>query len=324
MKIFAHLHGYPPNHNAGAEWMAHHMFKWFKAHGHQVMVAVPDPGAPEFEGIPVIPEYERIHIRQRYKWADIIVSHLDKTGKAINNSRVVDKPALFIMHNTHRNTMIEQISHRSILCFNSRYTQDVPWYNHKDSVIVNPPVPYEYYATKRGGGRFITLINHCKAKGSDMFYKLAEMLPQYEFMAVRGGYMHQEKERLDNVTFKENTPQIQKQYQITKILLMPSEYESWGRTAIEAACSGIPTIANPTPGLKESLGEAGIYHRLGDVEGWAESIKKLMDDKDYYKERSQLARDRAKELDGSFDSQMHDLVELMGKAIARKVKNELQ
>ena len=105
---------------------------------------------------------------------------------------------------------------------------------------------------------------------------------------------------------------------------MPSEYESFGRTAIEAAASGIPTVAAPTPGLKESLGDAGIFCDLRNTDAWVKAIKDLMEDKDYYKERSQAAKKRAKELEGLFDEQMIELCELMDRAINRKIKNTRQ
>lgn len=320
MKILVHIHGYPPNHNAGAEWMMHHMLKWLQKRGHEIVVAVPDPGAKEFEGITIVAEYETQHIRKRYQWADIVMSHLVKVGKVINNIRIVDRPACFLMHNTHYDSMIDLIAHRSVMCFNSHYTQDVPHYSLKESCIVYPPCPTEYYKTNRGGAKCATLINFGLKKGGNMFYELAHMLPEIEFLAVKGDYYHQAKRKMDNVTFKENTPRIQKEYALTKVLLMPSEYESFGRTAIEAAASGIPTIAAPTPGLKESLGEAGIFIELGDVDGWAAELKKLMGDDDYYKERQKLSKARAKELEDMTQGQMIDLEKLMQKAIKRKIK----
>jgi glycosyltransferase involved in cell wall biosynthesis len=324
MKILAHIHGYPPSHNAGAEWMLHHMLLWLKARGHDIIAAHPDTTVEEFEGIKVVNEFGKVHISRFYKWADIIISHLDKTGKVINRSRAAQRPACFIMHNTHHNSMIDLIAHRSVLCFNSEYTAAVPYYKHKESCIVYPPCPVKYYRTKRGGGRAITIVNHAKKKGADLFHEMARRMPGYDFMAVRGGYFHQKKEDLKNVTYKENTPTIQKQYQVTKVILMPSEYESFGRVAIEGYASGIPCIAAPTPGLKESLGEAGIFVDLEDVDGWEKAIKKLMEDKEYYTGIQKKCRARAAELEKLFDGQMEDLSILMQRAIEFKTKEGRQ
>ncbi|MFE4971343.1 glycosyltransferase [Kitasatospora sp. NPDC056651] len=48
-------------------------------------------------------------------------------------------------------------------------------------------------------------------------------------------------------------------YARSRVVLMPSSHESWGRVGVEAFASGIPVIAHPTPGLAECLGHAGIY-----------------------------------------------------------------
>jgi len=84
------------------------------------------------------------------------------------------------------------------------------------------------------------------------------------------------------------------------------------------------TVAAPTEGLKESLGEAGIFCNVNDLDAWTEAVKKLMEDPEHYKERSQAARKRAKELEDLFEGQMIELTELMERAINRKVKNERQ
>jgi glycosyltransferase involved in cell wall biosynthesis len=66
-------------------------------------------------------------------------------------------------------------------------------------------------------------------------------------------------------------------YGRTRILLMPSEMETWGRTAIEAAVSGIPTIAAPTAGLREALGDAGTFVDRDDIPGWCREVRRLLD-----------------------------------------------
>jgi glycosyltransferase involved in cell wall biosynthesis len=67
--------------------------------------------------------------------------------------------------------------------------------------------------------------------------------------------------------------------------------------AVEAMSSGIPVIANPTPGLKEAMGNAGIFCYREDVSAWVREIKKLTEDESYYKSVSDRCRARAKELD---------------------------
>ena len=56
---------------------------------------------------------------------------------------------------------------------------------------------------------------------------------------------------------------------------MPSRYESWGRVAVEAMSCGIPVIANPTPGLQESLADAGYFVKFNDVEGHKRAIEEI-------------------------------------------------
>jgi len=115
---------------------------------------------------------------------------------------------------------------------------------------------------------------------------------------------------LPNVEIVQNSPDILSVYKRTRILIMPSYYESFGRTATEAMCSGIPVICTPTPGLKENCSYAGIYCgteieepergkdqvTLGSVKEWKEAIEKL-DNQDEYKKVSLLCKQRSRELD---------------------------
>jgi glycosyltransferase involved in cell wall biosynthesis len=121
-------------------------------------------------------------------------------------------------------------------------------------------------------------------------------MPDYDFLGVEGGYGRQVKENLKNIEYMDNTPDARKIYAKTRVLLMPSLYESYGRTGIEAMVSGIPVIASPTPGLMESLGSAGIYCNVDSPLSWIEAIKRLDDPKEY-KEQSKKCIERAKEVE---------------------------
>jgi glycosyltransferase involved in cell wall biosynthesis len=145
--------------------------------------------------------------------------------------------------------------------------------------VIHPPVRGQDYATKHG--RKLTLINLVEAKGAPLFWRLAEAMPEYDFLGVMGGYGEQivppEDEAPPNAeVVKHTAPEYMVHvYAQTRILLMPSSYESYGRTAIEAAYSGIPTIAHPTPGLVEALGDAGTFIDRDDLDGWVKAIKYL-------------------------------------------------
>jgi glycosyltransferase involved in cell wall biosynthesis len=142
-------------------------------------------------------------------------------------------------------------------------------------VIQHPLMnPADYLA--EGPHDHITLVNLHENKGPGVFYDLAHRFPRRKFLAVRGGYGAQVEKDLPNVEFVDNTPNIREEvYARTRILLMPSEYESFGRVAIEAAASGIPTIACPTPGLLEAIGPLGRYAARDDLDAWSEHILDL-------------------------------------------------
>jgi len=170
------------------------------------------------------------------------------------------------------------------------------------SIVVRPHVDVKRYKVKRGDN--ITLINLFERKGGKFFHELARMMPERKFLGVEGGYGKQEKETLKNVSYMKNTPDAKKIYSQTRILLMPSMYESYGRTGIEAMSSGIPVIACETPGLRESLGDVGIF--CDKSKEWVEAIKRL-DDPKVYDALSKKCIERAKELE---KQTLKDLVEM--------------
>jgi glycosyltransferase involved in cell wall biosynthesis len=156
-------------------------------------------------------------------------------------------------------------------------------------IVVHPQIDPKQYETE-GSHDHITYVNFHENKGPDIFWRLAAKLPDVQFLGVLGGYGDQKIPEVvpDNVTLIENTRDMREVYALTRAMLVPSMYESFGRVAIEAAASGIPTIHSDTPGLRESLNyndwKLGLMIDRIDhdnIEVWADAVKAVMDGRYY-------------------------------------------
>jgi glycosyltransferase involved in cell wall biosynthesis len=306
LKIVAIVHGYFPNHNAGAEAMLHQILHDLKHKGHEIRVVTKNPGAKEYEGIPI---YELTSEGTNHvKWSDIVFTQLDLSRYATAEAIRYKKKIVHLVHND-KQLPYNQISNSttcSLAIANSEWIRKTIKPRIPSLIVYPPTIPerYEVKSTRES----ITIINMNEAKGGKVFWQLARMFPDKHFIGVLGAYGKQVtyKNKLKNVTILKNTTDIQSVYKQSRIVLMPSTYESWGRVAMEASCSGIPVIASPTPGLKESLDYAGIFAEPDDIADWFEAIN-LLDDEKIYDKYSKLTKKRSKEVAEKFQEQMENL-----------------
>jgi glycosyltransferase involved in cell wall biosynthesis len=293
VKVAALVHMMPPWHLAGAEVMLHTLLRGLVERGHECRVVARDaPEAWMLDGVTIHPLRD-LPPRDLFDWADVGVTHLDMTRPAIEAAGRT--PLVHLVHN-HVQLSTNGVTPRTcaLAVFNSHWLAErVPWAG--ESTVIHPPVDCRDYATTPGGA--VTLVNLQPAKGVDVFYRLADEFPDVDFLGVVGAYGDQVARRhLPNVLIHPTTGRMRNVYARTRVLLMPSHYESFGRCAVEAACSGIPTIAAPTPGLQEALGAAGTYARPDAPREWAEALQRLLSDPSAYEERSAAARARSAEL----------------------------
>lgn len=300
LNILFNLHSYVPEQMSGAEVMAHRMARYLTQCGHNITVLT-KWGDKVFDGVRVkhwgdvmatSPE-----IVDLWKSADVVVTHLGQTGDSCNKCKDFGKPLVHLIHNTFEMLFVRAKVANSYVVYNSQWAKDTLRYA-QESIIVNPPVDYrEFAGVDRKKAEYVTLVNVNENKGGRIFPEIAKKLPGISFLGVDGGYEQQIRDMsVKNIRYVPQHPDIKDILKQTRILLMPSNYESWGLIAIEAAACGIPVIANPTPGLKSSLGDAGIWVEREDVDGWAREITRLQDAK-AYAEASAKSLDRAKELD---------------------------
>lgn len=298
MKIGALVHMYPWHHNAGAEHMLHSMLLYAVEKGHSATVVIEGANGEKPEVEPYVLDGVKVSTdRRALKGIDILLTHLDRTPEAETMATQRDIPLVQIFHNHQRPAMTEKCD---LGIFNTQHLledSETPPFPYR-SVVLHPPIWPERYRVERTGDK-ITLINLQQAKGVEMFYCLAEQMPHLQFLGVKGSYGHQlmPQRDLPNLTIIENQTDVRKVYAQTKILLMPSSYESYGRVAVEAAVSGIPTIAHRTKGLWEALGEAGNFP-LPDSDSWKAAVNFVLET---YPTRSILASQLGASLDPAGD-----------------------
>lgn len=328
LNIVARVHAYPDDHNAGAEWMLHEMLRALVQRGHRATVWL-NQWAPrrkpyEVEGVQVMPHEPSVNgFRSAVPRASVVVSHLESVPEAACLARGHGTPLVVVCHNTFDLTWQPVVEGSSALAVvNSQWMLaeaeaafEGARFQPSRVLVVRPPVwPAEYRTTR---GECITLVNCTMSKGAGVLAELAERMPDRKFLAVRGGYGEQQPPELDNVIVLDHMPGRQMRdavYARTRLLLMPSDYESWGRVGAEAMASGIPVLAHPTEGLTESLGSAGVFCDREDVDAWQQAIEQL-DDQAAYRAASRRASARSKALDPALDlAAWCDAVEEVGRA----------
>lgn len=322
MNILVSIHMYLPNHACGSETMMHHVLKYLISKGHNCRVLLHQDkniATPySYEGIEVFGSKVATRV-DSYRWAECIITHLDFTQFTIVMAAEAKRPLVHFVHNDISYDCIANAFSKVYAVYNSQWIADKIGYKIPGYVL-HPPCAGKDYDIERSG-EYITLVSLNERKGGYKFYEIAKAMPDKQFLGVIGSYDNPGPLRMDQMSiinklitlpnFKlvPNTPDILATYKQTRILLMPSDYESWGRTATEAMCSGIPVICTPTAGLKENCGNAAIYVGnsiegqpgeaqvdTGSVEDWVKAIRSLDKPKTYEK-YSVLCRKRATELD---------------------------
>jgi glycosyltransferase involved in cell wall biosynthesis len=209
---------------------------------------------------------------------------------------------VLVTHDDSMNPWIDKVKgicgNSVSLVNNSEWLDTLYRFQGLPSCVIYPPVFWKEYRVN-STRQYVTLVNCNKNKGVETFYEIARRMSHVEFLAVAGAYGDQipPPADLQNVRGLRHQADIRSVFAQTGILCVPSEKESWGKTALEAAASGIPVLAHPTAGLKEALGPDGIYCNRENVEAWVREIQKLLDSPLAYEKASRAIYRRVVSLD---------------------------
>lgn len=273
LRILAVTPLYPPASRVGAWLATHACLAHMATLGHHVDVVPYLAGGHGYvlDGVHVHPRAAL----DEFSGADVMVAHLGDDARSAAFAARQRIPLVRMVHGSDPSNAARLAEHPCALAvFNSSSLAAET--GHDGAAIVVRP-PFDLDAVRTTPGSRVTLVNLSEPKGGRIFWQLARSMPHVQFLAVRGGYGHQVSDKTKNVRqIGPTTDMATDVYSQTRVLLMPSERETWGMVGLEAMVSGIPVIAHPTPGLRESLGSAATFVDRNDLDGWREAISDLM------------------------------------------------
>ena len=237
---------------------------------------------------PVFPEVRKLNSKG-YNRPIIATCHYDGNYNTIryNENAAWSEMILFI------NEIMEANYRKNITPWPSqiRKTETVRPLMHRDKIEITEPFQ----------GDCITLVNANQNKGVHVFLDLARRMPERKFLGVLPYYgenkLPPSPGNVEWVPFNDDIRTILKR---TRILLVPSYYESFGRIAVEAMLNRIPVLyskpleksvypGGSTEGLHEWIEPAGIPCEREVPEEWMNAIKSL-DSEELYPSRAEESR----------------------------------
>lgn len=288
MNILAIVKLYFHRNKSGGEAYLHILLKKMKLYLKDCKINVLIPDCKEikhfeFEGINIIEFNKDLNNCLTYiRDCDLLIAQLDHSIPVIKKGIELNKKIFWILHGkVDLFAEYYNLAYKHLYkIFNSNFVYleslgNTPIENY---YIINPMCDFprlnRYKNKSKQRREYITLINPSENKGADIVLELAKRNKQRKFLIVEGGYHHEaqnkyiyEFRKLPNCHVIKNTSNIiEDVYLKSRIVLMPSIYESWGMVASEAISMGIPVIySNSGPhnhligkGLSENMGKLSL------------------------------------------------------------------
>lgn len=309
VRVLAVVHGWFPALAAGSERMVQHMLDALPRDEFEIEVL--SFGAGDTPGTASPYWYEGLKVTRGFVTdfePDVIVTH-HGPGSRVSRSLAEQHPGCAVVAVYHNDRYEIQDINDLDADLNVYNTEWVKAALSGIGMVVHPPLEYDRHHVDETGP-CVTMVNLQENKGVKTFERVAARMSGNSFLAVVGTHGPQDLtlDRYPNIQIHPVTQDMREVWSLTKVVLMPSGYESFGMVAAEAMASGIPVIAHPTPGLVECLGFAGTFVDREDTDTYERVLRLLLTDRDAYEEHSAKASLRAAELVAQTQQELSEFV----------------
>lgn len=204
---------------------------------------------------------QRLYIKKRH----YIITQTNVAKEEISSSLKISKERIFVIPNVYSSIFDVNIKNTKetsnkvrIFCFAAPY-------NHKNIDIIPELI---HYLVKKGMTNFeflVTIPSDFNPKWQEKFYQKCNNLNVGDFI-----------KNLGKIDFKK-APEI---YQQSDILFLPTLFETFSVTYLEAMASGVPIVTTDLPFAREVCDKAAIYFKPKDPKNAAERIFEIIMNKD--------------------------------------------
>jgi len=307
MKIVAISHGYPPFWNMGGEVSLHRTMIALSGEKH-VLTKTEEPYV--FEGINVqkinLEDVLKINsdctpvaVQLRNMKPDVVIGQSELSLVAVDAAYEAKTISIVNVHAPPRfgQSIMEAVTLADYAIYNTQESANL--WGEPDALVVHPPISSLPQKINNNGDAY-TLLSSLTNKGVEVVLSLAKLYPNKRFIIVRSpaekthGLADLERQAalLPNVELHPRVPpeEVYKYLEQTRILLVPSMYETYGMAAIEAAGYGIPSVHVDNAHVREGIGDAAVLVSPLSIDETYNGIKTIEEN---YEEFSLKARKKA-------------------------------
>jgi Glycosyl transferases group 1 len=295
MTLTAFLHGYPPLWSMGGEMATHRTLR--AVPGSVVFTTVLEDY--HLDGVSVRPatgvSVQCIKDDAESVEASALFGHSTLSDETIRAARKMHLPSILAVHAPPRfgRDLRRAWSSATVRLYNTEAARK-EWRDPK-GWLLHPPIG-EPFEIPEGPRNARTLTSSLVNKGAARVLELAKRRHDQRFIIVESPAhpthgdpaFWEEAEKLDNVEVwpRLHPDEMNRLWAETRVLLVPSRYETYGMAAVEAAWYGIPSVHVDTPHVREGIGTAARLIKSTSLDELDHALTEVELEHDVWSERA--------------------------------------